>query len=183
MSQLTNVGLMLLELILEQKEVSGYEINALVEKRGFREWADIGTTSIYTGLKKLEQMGFLDSNFILEKKGRGPLPRYFKLTKKGLAVLKAEIYEALSATRERDRRFDLGLSGLPLLTPKKAVIALQKRQKFLSLEKQRISSIFRAQGGNALPLFVRKLFEHTFNIIDHEIKFISTIIEELKKEI
>ena len=50
--ELSNVELMLLEIISQAKEISGYRIGKLVEERQYRVWADIGTTSIYTGLEK-----------------------------------------------------------------------------------------------------------------------------------
>jgi DNA-binding PadR family transcriptional regulator len=181
--KLANVELMLLELIFEGKEVSGYEINALVEKRGFREWADIGTTSIYIGLKKLEQKGLLESYVNMEKKGRGPLPRYFRLNKKGIEILKDEIFDALSTTRERDRRFDLGLAGIPFITRSKAISAFQTRKDFLKREKKRVNIKFEEQGGKKLPLSVRKIFEHPLYLMDQEIVFIDSIIKDLKKEV
>lgn len=48
---ITNVEFMLLQIICERKEASGYEINQLIKERGYREWVDMGTTSIYVGLK------------------------------------------------------------------------------------------------------------------------------------
>jgi DNA-binding PadR family transcriptional regulator len=53
--QLTNVEIALLQLIREKKLVSGYEIDALIEERGYRNWAGIGKTSIYNTLKKLKK--------------------------------------------------------------------------------------------------------------------------------
>lgn len=51
MNQLSNVEMVLLQIIAELNQMSGYEINKRIEQRGYREWAKIGTTSIYVGFQ------------------------------------------------------------------------------------------------------------------------------------
>ena len=70
---LSNAELMLLEIISQAKEISGYAIGKLVEERQYRVWADIGTTSIYTGLEKLKRKGLVTSRLDTAKRGKGPL--------------------------------------------------------------------------------------------------------------
>src|SRR3990172_10756332 len=53
MAQIANTEFLLLQIIALQGDISGYEINKLVDKRGYRVWSDIGITSIYVGLDKL----------------------------------------------------------------------------------------------------------------------------------
>ena len=61
---LTNVETALLQLIGEKKLVSGYELNALIEERGYRNWVGIGKTSIYNTLLKLKKKNsFEKKNF------------------------------------------------------------------------------------------------------------------------
>ncbi len=177
---LSNVEFALLQLISENGELSGYMISRLIEERGYREWADIGDTSIYTGLDKLNINEFVKFYVDTDKRGKGPLPKKFNLTNKGKKILKEEVAEALSATRERDRRFDIALAAIREIDPKDAVQALEKRKLFLSTEMQRINTKFIQQDGQALPKHVQILFKHPLILIRAELEFMDEIIDTIK---
>ncbi len=178
--RLSNVEFALLQLISENGELSGYEINKLIDKRGYREWADIGETSIYTGLDKLNKKELVEFYVYADKQGKGPLPKKFKLTDKGKETLGAEIVEALSSTRERDRRFDIALAAVPFIAAEQALQALDRRRMFLSGEKGRITEQFTKQDGLTLPKHVQLLFKHPLILIEAELEFIDEIIDSLK---
>jgi DNA-binding PadR family transcriptional regulator len=177
---LSNVEFALLQLISEEGELSGYMISRLVEERGYREWADIGDTSIYTGLEKLNKKGFVEFYVDTDKQGKGPLPKKFNLTDKGKEILKEEVMEALSATRERDRRFDIALAAIRFINPKDALQALEKRKSFLAGERERINTRFVQQGGSAHPKHVQILFKHPVILIGAELEFMDEIINTIK---
>jgi DNA-binding PadR family transcriptional regulator len=177
---LSNVEFALLQLISENGELSGYSISRLIEERGYREWADIGDTSIYTGLEKLNNNEYVKFYVDTDKQGKGPLPKKFNLTHKGKKILKEEVVEALSATRERDRRFDIALAAIREIAPEEAIEALEKRKLFLSTEMQRINTKFIQQDGQALPKHVRILFKHPLILIKAELKFMDEIIDTIK---
>lgn len=177
--EITNVEFMLLQIIYEMKEVSGYEINQLIHERGYREWGDMGTTSIYVGLKKLNTKQLVHSYIDTTKQGKGPMPRKFKVTSHGVELLKQTTKDYLSASRERDRRFDLAVAGMPCLTPDEVVAALQKRKDFLAQAADNIKKKFASQGGLRLPFHVQALFKHPLQLITHEIEFMDTLIKDL----
>lgn len=180
MKELANVEFMLLQIIYEEKEVSGYEINQLVKERGYREWADIGTTSIYVGLNKLSKKCLVDSHIDTTKQGKGPIPKRFKINDEGKKILKQEIIQALSSSRERDFRFDLALAATQFLAQKEVITALQKRKNFLSQVAKNLENKFAAQGGKNLPFHVKALFEHPLFLIKHEITFIDNLRADLE---
>jgi DNA-binding PadR family transcriptional regulator len=177
---LSNVEFALLQLISEEGELSGYMISRLVEEREYREWADIGDTSIYTGLEKLNKKGFVRFYVDTDKQGKGPLPKKFNLTDKGKETLKREVLEALSATRERDQRFDIALAAIHHINPKDAQQALEKRKSFLTAERQRINSKFLHQDGPTLPRHVQILFKHPIILIGAELEFMDEIVRTIK---
>lgn len=74
MHPISNVEFMLLQMIEECSQASGYDIKKLVERRGYREWANIGMTSIYGGLKKLRDKGWIIPEEFSGKSGKGPMP-------------------------------------------------------------------------------------------------------------
>lgn len=182
MRSISNVEFMLLQIIAECSQASGYEIKKLVDQRGYREWAKIGTTSIYTGLKKLSNKGLIVSERSDEKSGKGPVPTRFTLTKAGLSKLRNEILDSLSKTRERDNRFDLALAALPLIDKDDAIVALQKRLDFLEKTSIKTRQKYESQGGIRLPLNVKALFLHPIHLINSEKAFISNLINELFEE-
>ncbi|GGF67478.1 PadR family transcriptional regulator [Paenibacillus albidus] len=183
MNRLSNVEFMLLQIIAESKLASGYQINKLVELRGYREWANISTTSIYAGLQKLKEKGLIQTEDSGHKSGKGPLPSTYVMMEAGIEALRNEILISLTSTRERDNRFDLGLAALPFIGNNEAVEALQKRQNFLEDTLRNIGQKFESQGGNSLPLHVRALFLHPMSLIEHEQSFVANLISELTEEL
>jgi DNA-binding PadR family transcriptional regulator len=177
--EITNVEFMLLQIICEQKTVSGYEINQLIKDRGYREWGDIGTTSIYVGLKKLNEKQLVNSFLDTTKQGKGPMPRKFEVTDDGVELLKQNIVESLSSSRERNNRFDLALSGIPFLPSEEVLAALQKRKNFLSEIAKNIHKKYDSQGGIRLPVHVQALFRHPLLLIKTEIEFMDILITDL----
>lgn len=177
---LSNAELMLLELINEQKEISGYDIELLVRERGYRNWADIGTTSIYVSLKKLTKKELVISYLLEEKSGKkGPKPKIFKLTEKGIEVLKEEILQALSFSRERDIRFDLGLAAMPILSDQEVLLALEQRRRFLQANLKKMEYNFQLRGGRSLPIHLIALFDHSAHMIRESIRFTESLIDKL----
>lgn len=179
LNKVTNVEMMLLELVFEKKRISGYEINKLVNKRGYRAWADIGPTSIYQGLEKLENKGLTESYLDMEKTGRGPLPRRFQLTRSGKETLRHSIIDALKNCRERDRRFDLALAGIPVLKKETVRDSLRKRKDMLVRSAQSIREKYNDQGGDQLPFHARIIFKHPLSMIEQELNFTQVVIDDL----
>ncbi|WP_248925003.1 PadR family transcriptional regulator [Paenibacillus hamazuiensis] len=182
MNQLSNVEFMLLQIIAERNQASGYDINKVIDQRGYREWANIGTTSIYAGLKKLNDKGLIKSEDSGEKSGKGPMPTRFVMTEAGMTTLRSEIIASLSSSRERDNRFDLGLAALPFIEKGEAVRALRKRLDFLGETLKNIRQKYESQGGVRLPLYVRGLFLHPISLIEGEREFVVNLINELVEE-
>ncbi|GKS14292.1 hypothetical protein YDYSY3_52920 [Paenibacillus chitinolyticus] len=182
MNQLSNVEFMLLQIIAECNQASGYEVNKLIDQRGYREWANIGTTSIYAGLKKLNGKGLIEYEKSGEKSGKGPMPVRFAMTEGGMTTLRNEIIASLSSSRECDNRFDLGLAALAFVKKGEAIEALRKRLDFLGETHKKIRQKYESQGGARLPLYVRALFLHPMSLIESEQAFVANIINELMEE-
>ena len=182
MHTISNVEFMLLQMFAECRQASGYDIKKLVDQRGYKEWANIGTTSIYTGLKKLNDKGWITPEESDGKSGKGPMPTRFSLTEAGMAKLRNEILDSLSSARERDNRFDLGLAALPHIGKDEAIAALRKRLDFLAQILMKINQKYESQGGVSMPLNVRALFLHPISLIENEQAFVVRLINELSEE-
>jgi len=182
MNQLSNVEFMLLQIIAECTQASGYDINKLIDQRGYREWANIGTTSVYIGLKKLVDKGLIRSEGSGEKLGKGPAPVRFAVTEAGTVTLRDEVIASLSSSRERDIRFDLGLAALPFVEKDEALEALRQRLDFLGEALRNVRRKYESQGGVRLPLHVRALFHHPMKLIENEQAYVAHFIDELSEE-
>ncbi len=178
----SDVGVVLLQIIKQKGTICGYEIDKLVEERDYRAWTDIGTTSIYAGLKKLAREGLVRCYIDTDKQGKGPLPKKFRLTAKGERSLRNEVKKGLSRTRERDRRFDLALAAMPVLSKREVEQALKKRDSFLLDAAKGIERKFESVGGKKLPINIRSLFEHSLFLIEQERKFLDVLTRDLKRE-
>jgi len=181
MFQLSNVEFMLLALISEQEKVSGYQLDTLAAQRGYREWADIGTTSIYLGLKKLKEKGHVSAATDRYKKGRGPKGTLYTLTPEGADALKSETQQGLSAARERDQRFVLALSALHILSPSEIAAAFTQRREFLRQEYERVQRIYQQQQPHVSPGGML-IFEHALAGMQHEISLLETWTARLSHE-
>jgi len=181
MFQISNVEFILLSLIHENQKISGYGLNTLIEERGYREWADIGTTSIYIGLKKLKQKGYVTSATDRYKKRKGPKGVNYTITPEGLALLKTEVQQGLSTTRERGGRFMLAVSALPVLPLKDVLEALVQRKAYLRQNFERVNQKYEQQRAY-LPLSAELLFRYSFAAIEHEISFTEEMIACIRNQ-
>ena len=77
---MTNAELAILSLIAQQPR-HGYEIEQVIEARGMREWTEVGFSSIYYLLKKLEQKGYVKAQLIAAD--RGPARKVYSITPAG----------------------------------------------------------------------------------------------------
>jgi len=181
MKTLSNVEFTLLLTVKESLQISGYKINKIIQKRGYRDWIDIGTTSIYVGLEKLQQKGLLTFEYDSGKKGKGPLPKLFKLTKTGTSILKETTIEFLASTRERNASFDLGIAALPIIKNTDAISALSQRKEFLASSYCKLKNNFTNLGGESLEFHTKVLFQHSLYLIKCEISFLNSLIDKPHK--
>lgn len=181
MFQISNVEFMLLALIHEHQKISGYQLNRVVQERGYREWADIGTTSIYLGVKKLKQKGYVASATDRYKRGKGPKGINYALTPDGLSVLTSEVEHGLAETRERDRRFDLALSALHILAPTEIFGAISRRKEQLSHVFELVRSQHDLQKAD-MSLGGELIFRHSFTTLTGEIAFLDEMLARIRQE-
>lgn len=180
MKKPSNTELVLLQILNQEGEVSGYKINKLVVAKGYRDWANVGTTSIYNGLNKLEEKGLVQFRINMEKQGKGAVPRLFRITAKGLKVLIESVVEVLSDPKSDFVGFSIALGGLPVISNEVAIGCLEKRKKGLLEGLNKVKEKFILQGGEELPFHTKKLFEYSFSMMDAEVKHVRNLISELK---
>jgi len=97
---LTTPDLVLLSLLAE-RPLHGYQANAELERREWRDWVDISRPQLYYSMEKLARTGMIAVADIDEPSG-GPDRRVFATTAKGRAALASALErEDWSVQRER----------------------------------------------------------------------------------
>jgi DNA-binding PadR family transcriptional regulator len=172
---MTNAELAILSLIAERPR-HGYEIEHVIEERGMRDWTEIGFSSIYYLLKKLEKEGLVAGR--LEEAARGPARKVYSATQAGYEALRAGLLDALSGPRPRRSPLQLGLANLPGIPPAEVLAAL--RQYHDALDEKEGYLRVRWQGQQPLPYFVDAMFDHSLTLIEAEKAWIVRFIEQIE---
>ena len=154
---LTNAEMALLSLLAENP-LHGYQIESLIEARGMRKWAEIGFSSIYYALNKMEKSGLVESR-IQPEEGR-PARRVYSLTGLGWQALTSAEYQRLSHPRPYSADFSLALACLPLLPVEKQIEALSERVRSLQTQEQEIQQKWQ-QDQPGMPAHVNHLFAYS----------------------
>ena len=145
------------------------------------EWAGIGTTSIYTGLKNLEKKGLVKSRMDLLKTTKGPVGKLYSLKDSGNKILKEELHKGLSGTREHDKRFKIAVSGMDCLQKQEICDLLAMRIQFLKNEFKRLSKTYKDQQAE-MVFKAEVLFDHSLEAIKNEINFTNQLIAKLNQK-
>ncbi|MGC9395815.1 MAG: PadR family transcriptional regulator [Anaerolineae bacterium] len=171
----TQAELALLTLLAERPH-HGYELEHVIEARGMREWAEIGFSSIYYLLKKLEGEGWIESR--LEEAGRGPARKVYAVTPAGREQLQAAIVEALSTPQRCYPPLLLGIASLPAVPAAEAAAAL--RQYVAALDERLAHVRARWEAQKPLPYFVEALFTYSITLIQTEREWVEGFIRQVE---
>jgi DNA-binding PadR family transcriptional regulator len=174
---MTNAELAILSLIAERPR-HGYEMEQVIEARGMREWTEIGFSSIYYLLKKLENDGLVAGQ-TEQVAGRGPARKIYHITEAGMTALRAALIEALSVPQPRYSSFLLGMGNLAGLRPVEAIAALWKYHQALTDRLAHVQSRWEEQ--KPLPYFVDALFDYSITMIQAEQAWIERFITEIQE--
>lgn len=173
----TNAELAILSLVCEQPR-HGYEIEQVIEGRGMREWTEIGFSSIYYLLKKLERAGLVAGRSA--PAARGPSRRVYRATSAGRATLQAEALKALALPGRRASELQLGLACFPLLTPREALPALEQHRRELQARLKEVRRRWQEQ--KPVPYFVEAMFEHALAMGGAELQWLAVFIHRVRNE-
>ncbi len=176
----SNAELMLMQLISESPNRTGYEINNWVKKLGYNRWAGVGKTSVYNGLNKLIKKEFVIAQININKIGKGPLPTCYNITESGRDAIKQDMLETIKTARERDQRFDLTVSAIHLLQNVEIFEAFSLRKTFLREEYNRLSADYEKQK-NCIPDGGKLLYERMLMSLENDLKFADLILKRYNK--
>jgi DNA-binding PadR family transcriptional regulator len=171
---MTNAELGILSLLAEAPR-HGYEIEQTIESRGMREWTEIGFSSIYYLLNKLEAAGKIKSKHAASE-GKGPGKRVFTITGAGKKSLHSGVLEALSVPGRCHLPIQIGLANLPILPKGEAREALKSYGGELERRRADLQATWDRQ--KPLPYFVEAMFEHSIALIHAEQEWVRRFVKK-----
>jgi DNA-binding PadR family transcriptional regulator len=165
--------LLILGLIAEMPR-HGYELEGLIKERAMREWTQIGFSSIYYVLGKLEKQGLILGQIPETVRSR----KRYELTENGRRVLIDQTLAALKTVQPTYPSLLLGMIHMAALSRDQALDALRVRQAALAGEISRLKDIHFGQ--QPLPDFVDLVFEYSIDQLDTEASWIKKTLVYLE---
>ena len=177
---MTNAELAVLGLVVEQPR-HGYQIEQVIEERGMRRWTEIGFSSIYFLLKKLERQKLIKGEWEKTEHGKERWVKAYRPTDKGRETFHAAIIETLSVPQPSPRPLMLGLANLPSLSTKEALTALSQYNKQLT-EKTGILRTILESDPQSHPYFVNGMFELALTVMQAELEWVEKFTRQIEEE-
>ena len=143
-----------------------------------RDWTEVGFSSIYYLLKKLERDGYVEGQ--LDEAARGPARKIYRATPNGQQALRAGVLEALSTPQRCYPALQLGLSHLPGIPIAEAIQALGQYRD--GLEERLAHVRQRWQSQQPLPLFIEAMFEHSRMLIQAELSWVDGFMKRMEAQ-
>jgi DNA-binding PadR family transcriptional regulator len=165
--------LLILGLLAEMPH-HGYELEVIIEERSMREWTQIGFSSIYYVLGKLEKNGLISG----EDPANPTAKKRYNLTDLGKEVLIKETLSALTTVQPTYPSLLLGLLHLAILSRDQVLGALQDRRDSLSQEMNRMEGIHFQQ--QPLPDYVDAVFDYSLSQLKAELDWLTRTLEYME---
>jgi DNA-binding PadR family transcriptional regulator len=159
---LTPAELTVLGLVVERPR-HGYDLEQVIEQRGIRRWTDIGFSSIYYVLAKLERRGLVRDD---GDRSGAKTKRVFRATAEGERAAAGAALAFIADPRPVPHPVLVGLANLPLVAERDYAEALRSR---LTQVEARIASVVEAERAQApLPRPAREVFSYTLSLLEAE---------------
>lgn len=170
--ELTSSELTVLGLVIE-RPMHGYDLEQVIEQRGIRQWTDIGFSTIYYLLAKLEKRGLVQ---VAQAPGGAKSRRVFHATAEGRNAATRNVLAFIAESRPIPHPLLVGVANMPLLTEREYAEALRAR---LTQVDARIAAVERAEQSQApLPLAAREVFSYSLNLLKAERSWLASRVQE-----
>ncbi|RNL84203.1 PadR family transcriptional regulator [Halostreptopolyspora alba] len=169
--ELTPAELTVLGLIVERPQ-HGYDLEQVIERRGVRQWTDIGFSSIYYLLTKLEKRGLVH---VPEVPAAAKSRRVFHATPAGREAARLNALALVEEPRPVAHPLLVGIANLWLLSEQEYTQALETR---LARVEERIATVQEAQRGQApLPPPAREVFSYSLSLLEAERSWLASRVQ------
>jgi DNA-binding PadR family transcriptional regulator len=172
---MTDAELTILSIIAEGP-IYGFDLQTIINQRGLRAWTNIGVSSMYYVLQKLERQGLIES--ISGNEERGTSRREYRITPAGFGVLQTAVADLISTPREYADGFELGLANLYVLSPSQIRTAFTSYRQELSSRLAQARERWQQLKDSQAPFNVDAMFGHRVAMLETELDWIRTFIEQ-----
>ena len=160
--------------ILSEQPRHGYDIEKVIASRGMRKWTDVGFSSIYYVLERLEAKGLATST-----DAQGNEKKQYSITDTGVSTLKSETKKLIAERKPANTHFMTGLAASHLISANELSNSLEQRKAELTTDlkalQEKHSSIENA------PQSARQLFNLSETLLKAELRFIKKELERTKQ--
>lgn len=179
MSRISDLEASILGLLYEEPQY-GYQLEKTIEGWGMRNWTQVGFSSIYYVLKKLEKKELVTSK--LEKVKGKPSRKVFTITPIGREVMKEKLVDLLSWNKKSISPFDLGIAYLNYLEPSEVIECLENYIESAQGRIKFLESSVKMQKELNTPYYVVALFSRPLATLKTEMEWVEGFIEKIKEE-
>lgn len=173
---LTDSELLVLGLVAEMPR-HGYDLEQVIEQRGMREWTQIGFSSIYFVLGKLENKKLVKATTPANFKAK----KSYTITRTGKKTLADQTVTAIKSLRPTYSPLLMGMLHWPVLTKTQALEALTTRKQAMTDELNRLENIHFNQ--QPLPDFVDAMFDFSIGQLKSEAAWIENTLSYMQNKI
>jgi DNA-binding PadR family transcriptional regulator len=167
--------------LLYEKPLYGYTIEKIIEERGMRHWTDIGFSSIYYVLKRLESRNLIASS--CKQQENKPSRKIYTITHEGEHQMKAKVSSLLSQNQRIVSPFDLGIAHLQILSAPETIECLNERLKALDKAIEHIN-VHRIQHETIKkPYFILALSDRALAHLCAEKSWVEKFIAEVNQHV
>lgn len=160
---------LILGIVAEQPR-HGYEIEKIIVQRGTRKWADIGFSSIYYVLDKLESKELIHAVPTVGKE-----KKQYTVTDKGITELIGNAKELIAERKPANTHIMLGLAASDFLD-KAAVAELLETRKATLISDLKVL-LATQKAATRLPDSAARMFGLSRALVEAEIRWITEEIE------
>ena len=172
---MTQIEVILLSLLCD-KDYYGYEFETVIEQRNMRGWTNIGFSSIYNSLNKLEKNGQLVSKY--EKEYGSPKRKVYSIKDETKVIVKEQIIKMISEYNSDSSEFDIGMLFSYLITKEQLKKALIIHKENLIKRKEFLLKRYDNHPTARERPHIKALFERPLAFVDTEISWIKEFINE-----
>ncbi len=172
-----NAEFAILSLVVEDAR-HGYNIEQELKTRGMRAWTEVGFSSIYYLLNKLEQQGLVESQ-LKQTTGKGPARKVYTATEAGIEACQQATIDALALPYRTYPPVLLGLANLDCVPNAAAISALRQQEQALT---QRLTDIQTAQVAQSANTAAKPIFDYSLAMLTARINWLKAYCAELESK-
>ncbi len=160
--------------ILSEQARHGYDIEKIINDRGMRKWTDVGFSSIYYVLERLEKKGLATSNDT-----QGKERKQYSTTDTGVSVLKDETKKRIAERKPANTHFMTGLATSYLIGADELAKSFEQRKVELTSDLEALK--VKQSTIENMPQSARQLLELSETLLKSELRWLNKELERTKQ--